>query len=159
MNLPALDVRLESELWRRLPEACAVARRAVAAAAAVIAFAKEDEIGVTLMDDTRIAELNRRWRHQDKPTNVLSFPAPPSPVVDAHRFLGDIVLAYETIEREARALRRTMDQHLAHLVLHGLLHLLGHDHESDERAEEMEELEARILATLGIADPHAVGAD
>jgi probable rRNA maturation factor len=86
---------------------------------------------------------------------VLSFPAPPSPTVTGPRFLGDIVLAFETIEREAQAQGISTEAHLAHLVVHGTLHLLGYDHETDEEATVMERLETRILAGLGIADPYA----
>jgi probable rRNA maturation factor len=114
------------------------------------------ELCVTLTDDAAIAKLNRRWREKAKATNVLSFPAPPPPAPDAPRFLGDIVLAFETIEREAREEDKTLGAHLAHLTVHGILHLLGHDHETDAEAEAMEGLETRILATLGIADPYAV---
>jgi probable rRNA maturation factor len=110
-----------------------------------------------LADDARIRELNRRWRGQDKPTNVLSFPAPEGPPDDA-RFLGDIVLAFETVEQEARAEGKPLEHHLAHLAVHGALHLLGYDHERDSDADAMEQRERLILARLGIPDPYASAA-
>ncbi len=111
--------------------------------------------------DTEVHTLNRDWRERDKPTNVLSFPmlereeledlAPNGPPA----MLGDIALAYETCAREAGEKGVTLEAHATHLIVHGLLHLAGHDHvESDEQAEAMERLEARILAKLGIADPY-----
>jgi len=111
--------------------------------------------------DAEVHTLNREWRERDKPTNVLSFPmlerealtalAPAGPPV----MLGDIALAYETCAREAADKGVGLEHHAAHLIVHGLLHLAGHDHvESDEQAEQMEALEAQILAKLGIADPY-----
>jgi probable rRNA maturation factor len=150
---------VESKLWEGVAKPKAIVKRSVAAAAAAIVFREADEICVTLTDDASIQALNRRWRHQDKPTNVLSFPAAPSPASDAPRFLGDIVLAFETIEREARAQGKTIDEHLAHLVVHGVLHLLGYDHAKRAQAQLMEGLETRILATIGVADPYAIHAD
>ena len=159
MSTPAVDILLESALWERVPRARAAVMRAVAAAAVGVSFSQSDEICITLTDDASILALNRRWRDKDAPTNVLSFPAPPHPVSEAPRFLGDIVLAFETIEREAKAQGKAIDAHVAHLVVHGLLHLLGHDHATDAEAQDMEGLEAAILATIGIADPYAMRAD
>ncbi len=159
MKAPALDIHVESELWERRPDAVAIVARAAAAVAAETAFRPDDEIGVLLVDDAAILALNARWRDQAKPTNVLSFPAPRSVAPGAPCFLGDIVLAFETIEREARAEGKTMDAHLAHLTVHGILHLRGHDHEAEAEAQAMERLETRILAALGIADPYAALAD
>jgi ssRNA-specific RNase YbeY (16S rRNA maturation enzyme) len=103
VKAPALDIHVESELWERRPDAAAIVARAAAAVAAETAFRPDDEIGVLLVDDAAILALNARWRDQAKPTNVLSFPAPRSVAPGAPCFLGDIVLAFETIEREARA--------------------------------------------------------
>jgi len=111
--------------------------------------------------DEEVHALNREWRERDKPTNVLSFPmlereeleglAPDGPPA----MLGDIALAYATCVREAEEKGVTLEAHVTHLIVHGLLHLAGHDHvESDEQAEAMEQLETRILAKLGIADPY-----
>lgn len=118
---------------------------------------------VLFTSDSEVHALNREWRERDKPTNVLSFPmldrvdlagleGDDGPPV----MLGDIALAYETCAREAAEKGVCLEDHAAHLIVHGLLHLAGHDHVvSDEQAEAMEALETRILAKLGIADPYA----
>lgn len=112
------------------------------------------EVSVVLTDDAEQRELNHQWRGFDKSTNVLSFPQiePFGPVAG---LLGDITLARETVEREAAEMGITFEAHFTHLVVHGFLHLLGYDHIEEEDAEEMEGLETKILATLGIADPYA----
>lgn len=112
-------------------------------------------IGVLIEDDAAIRELNRRWRGVDKPTNVLAFPTAAAPSI-APRHLGDIAISYETAIREAQAQARPFAHHLAHLTVHGFLHLLGYDHQSDAAAEEMEDLERKILARLGIPDPYGM---
>ena len=103
-----------------------------------------------------IRSINEKWRHIDKPTNVLSFPAlalvpgqQPGPV------LGDIVIAHETVQREAEEGQKEFEDHLSHLLVHGLLHLSGYDHQNDDEAEQMEELERKILKSIGISDPYA----
>ena len=118
--------------------------------------AASGEVSVVLTDDAAIRALNRHWRQIDKPTNVLSFPATrrgPMPN-GMPRLLGDIVIAYETIAREAAAEHKPLLHHLAHLAVHGFLHLVGYDHDSDEAADEMERLEAKILARLDVPDPY-----
>ena len=114
------------------------------------------EVSVVLSDDGEQRQLNKQWRGIDKSTNVLSFPqlAPFAPVVG---LVGDIILARETLEREAAEMGIAFKAHFTHLVVHGFLHLLGYDHVEDSEAERMESLETRILATLGIADPYADG--
>ena len=107
-----------------------------------------------LTDDAQIQELNRNWRGKDKPTNVLSFPAPEQPGATGPRHLGDIALAYETLVRESEEESKELAHHFAHLIVHGVLHLLGYDHEVEAEAEIMEGLEVKALATLGIADPY-----
>ncbi|MBX9777661.1 MAG: rRNA maturation RNase YbeY [Xanthobacteraceae bacterium] len=110
-------------------------------------------VTVVVDDDERVRALNKLWRGQDKPTNVLSFPSPdtqPGP----ERTLGDIAISYETAAREAEAEDKSFADHIAHLSVHGFLHLLGYDHESDADAEEMEGLEREILARIGVADPY-----
>ena len=114
------------------------------------------EIGTVFTDDARVKELNTIWRKKNAPTNVLSFAA--NDDMPRHQWsplLGDIVLAQEAIAREAVEQNKTFDNHLTHLIIHGFLHLLGHDHENDTDAETMESLETRVLAKLGIADPYA----
>lgn len=108
---------------------------------------------VALSDDDNVLALNSTYRGMNKPTNVLSFPAGSGPR-DGVIPLGDIVLAVETITREANEQGIPTAQHLQHLVVHGLLHLLGYDHEAEDEAEEMEALEIAVLATLGIPNPY-----
>jgi probable rRNA maturation factor len=154
---PSIDVVIESARWRRAPHAASVVRRAIVAATP--AQPRSTEVSVVLTSDRAIRTLNRRWRGRDKSTNVLSFPSPApvgkQPLRGAPRHLGDIVLAYETVVREARAEGKPLDHHIAHLALHGFLHLLGYDHESHGQAEAMERRERRILARLGVPDPYA----
>ena len=151
----ALDTVTEAGNWDGLPNAEALAQRAAEAAATVADGADEDlEVSVMLTDDESIRTLNRQWRGKDKPTNVLSFPAPEQPGLEGPRHLGDIALAYETLVREAEEESKPLADHFAHLVVHGVLHLLGYDHETDEEADVMEALEVKALAGLGIADPY-----
>ena len=116
------------------------------------------EVSLVLTNDAQVQELNRDYRAQDKPTNVLSFaaldadsPIPP----DGPILLGDVIIARETCLREADEENKKLLHHLSHLVVHGVLHLLGYDHNEDDEAEEMEELERSILAGLGVPDPYA----
>jgi probable rRNA maturation factor len=121
------------------------------------------EISIVLADDSTVQDLNREWRGKDKPTNVLSFAAldddeGPQVPVGAPLLLGDVILAFETCKREAEEQGKTLAHHTAHLLVHGVLHLLGWDHEEDEvEAAEMEALETRILAGFGIANPYQDG--
>jgi probable rRNA maturation factor len=110
------------------------------------------QVALVLTDDEEMRTLNRTWRGKDAPTNVLSFPAGDT---GATGFLGDVVLAHETTCLEAREQKLKLQDHVAHLVVHGVLHLLGFDHMTDEQAERMEELERAALAALGVADPYA----
>lgn len=115
------------------------------------------EVSLLFTDDATIQGINAEWRAKDKPTNVLSFPAfPLKPGMAPKPLLGDIVFAFETVAREASEEQKPFEKHLSHLVAHGLLHLFGYDHESDEDAEVMEALERKILARLAIPDPYAV---
>jgi len=112
------------------------------------------ELSLLFTDDAEIGSLNADWRGKPKPTNVLSFPAAAMPGMDEPP-LGDIAFGYETVRREADEAHLTLADHITHLLVHGLLHLLGHDHEVTTEAEAMERLEVAILARLGIADPYA----
>ena len=154
-----IDLDLRSPLWlEALPQAAAVAEAAARAALRGCgrAPAGPAELAIVLADDALLRELNRTWRGQDKPTNVLSFPAggeaPPAP--GAPLLLGDVVIACETLSAEAAAQQKPLADHLAHLVVHGVLHLMGFDHEKPEEAARMEPLETRILAGIGVPDPY-----
>ena len=169
-----VDVVVESPLWKARRSAKAVVRRAVAQAASMVSTTG-GELAIVLTDDSAIRALNRTWLRKDEPTNVLSFPAK-QPTREPHAalaskasgqrgdpivrtlgttgLLGDIVIAYETTEREARTEHKPFAHHLAHLAVHGFLHLAGYDHEADDEAEAMERLEAVILARLDVPDPY-----
>ena len=149
----ALSVEIDTgPAWARESEAETTVRNAIAAAARLATA--EGEVSVLLTDDEAVRDLNRRWRGIDKPTNVLSFPAAPGP--GPQTLLGDIVIAYETLARESEAQGTPFLHHLAHLTVHGFLHLVGYDHETDSQAESMEGLERDILATLAVPDPYRV---
>jgi len=141
---------LLDERWKILiPEWETLASHTIEKATEILSKDLEgQEVSVVLTNDTEIQKLNKAYRHQDKPTNVLSFPA------DIEGELGDIILAYETIEKEAKDAHITVHDHLTHLIIHGFLHLLGYDHETQEEAERMEALEIQILADLNVANPY-----
>jgi len=156
-----IEVAVEAEAWQTTvtdPIGLIRSTAAHALAEAAPPHLREAHVSVLLTDDARIRVLNREWRGKDKPTDVLSFPAydpdvplPPGMTPE----LGDIVVALETVARDALADGRTVDQHLRHMIVHGVLHLLGMDHETGEAdALEMEGMEARILAGFGVADPY-----
>ena len=152
-----VSVDVEDKAWQDLPGLEHLAEAAVIATLdATGCTARPVEVAVLFTDDASIAAINAEWRGKDTPTNVLSFPAPdhvPLPEGEL-RPLGDVVLAHGVITREAGEQGKTLRAHTAHLIVHGTLHLLGYDHENDAEAEEMEELEARILKGLGISDPY-----
>ena len=142
----SVNVVLLDPAWtKRLPGVERLVRKAARAAAGN----RSRSLTVALADDRRVRALNARDRKKDKPTNVLSYPS------GERDFLGDVVLARQTVWREARQQRKTPSDHVSHLVVHGTLHLRGYDHETGEAdAERMEALERRILKRLGIADPY-----
>ena len=152
-----IDVAVEAGAWPGEEALHALARRAVDAVFAETGQAAPEEAELSLLftDDAHIRVLNRDWRAKDRPTNVLSFPAfdvtPGDPVPP---MLGDVALAFETVRSEAELEDKPFDHHLMHLIVHGVLHLLGHDHEEDGEAEAMEALERAILARLAIPDPY-----
>lgn len=152
-----LDLVEASPVWKALPGTKKLARAGVDAAfvAAGLTAAPGAELAIVLSDDAGVRELNRTWRGKDAATNVLTFPAAEPEAVAQAPVLGDIVLAFETIEREARGEGKRPADHFVHLVVHGVLHLFGFDHETDAEAEAMEVIERRALAGLGIADPYA----
>lgn len=156
-----VDIAVEAEAWGEEARWRPLAEKVAAAVAGrdELIVPEEAELSLVLTDDARIRVLNRDWRGFDKPTNVLSFPAADADDDDPGPLLGDVIVAHETMAREAAAEGKSLDDHVAHLLVHGLLHLFGFDHETDEEAEEMEALETEILAGLGIADPYADGDD
>lgn len=143
----AVDILGASPLWKGREEALAKAL-----AAAATAEGSSGTVSLLLGDDAAIAALNKEFRGKDGPTNVLSFEPGPG---GEPGFLGDIALAAETIAAEAEFQGKSLDNHAAHIVVHGFLHLLGYDHVNEADAEKMETRERTILATLGIADPYA----
>jgi len=155
---PHIDIQMQSPLWKAQPLASQTIRAAVDAAAGELST-EGGEVSILLTDDSEIARLNRDWRGIDRPTNVLSFPASDygadqGEKLQGEKLLGDIVIAYETLERESRDESRDFLHHLAHLAVHGFLHLVGFDHETDAQAEEMEGLESRIMMRLNMPDPY-----
>ncbi len=143
-----VDILANSSLWRGHEE---LLSKALAVAAQ--AEGKSGTVSLLLGDDASIAELNQQFRGKAGPTNVLSFP--PAPGTNEPGFLGDIALAAETIVEQAQFQGKRFENHAAHLVVHGFLHLIGYDHEKSADAEAMEARERTILASLGIEDPYA----
>lgn len=158
----SLALALEAGEWGDEAEIEALAQTALEAAAGDLTrnqaqpFPPEPpEVSLVLADDAMMAGLNGEWRAQPKPTNVLSFPAfPLTPGGMPGPMLGDIILARETIEREAGDLGKPVEEHITHLIVHGFLHLFGYDHIQNEDAEKMEAIETRILASLNLSDPY-----
>ncbi|WP_408590008.1 rRNA maturation RNase YbeY [Novosphingobium sp.] len=152
-------------VWGTATDWEALANSAAEAVAAVVPEMAHDNLLVSLVmaDDEEVHALNKQWRAKDKPTNVLSFPMLAredvllaAANVAAPGMLGDLILAHGVCSREAADKGITVEHHTAHLVIHGLLHLAGYDHETGEAdAEEMEQLERKALALMGIADPYA----
>jgi probable rRNA maturation factor len=142
-----VEIVVEAGGWTKAHEDI-VARAALTA----LDGREEATLAVLLTDDAAIQALNRRFRGKDKPTNVLSFPA--ASIAGNQGLLGDIAIAFETLANEAAADGKSFEAHLSHLAVHGVLHLLGEDHETPEEAERMEERERFVLARLGIADPY-----
>lgn len=156
MNDPglAIDMAVECPEWGRLPNLNALVGECVEA---VLDRTGEDldegaELSLLFCDDARIRVLNRDFRGKDKATNVLSFPGPEE--AGGSQLLGDIALAFETIDREAREQGKSLEQHCRHMIVHGFLHLLGYDHEDSAEAEAMEATEIQILDAMGVANPY-----
>jgi probable rRNA maturation factor len=152
-NLPEIELSVEAGAWNATEDEATVTRAIVEASQELPHDIAGAELSIVLTDDASIRKINAQWRKKDAPTNVLSFPAAHMP--GAPRMLGDIIIAYETTAREAKDEGKPFAHHLGHLAVHGFLHLLGYDHESDEQAEEMERLEREILERLGVPDPYA----
>ena len=157
-----IQISIEDTGWPAEDVLHALAERVLGAA---VTYLREEEkqpfpkmppeVSLVFTDDASIQDINAEWRGKDKPTNVLSFPAfPVQPGKVPGPMLGDIIIARETVAREAVELEKSFDDHLTHLMVHGFLHLFGYDHNNDTEAEIMEGLETRILAKLGLSDPY-----
>ena len=162
MTLLDIQISVEEGGWPSEDELQPLAERVLEAAAGHLKkHAKQKfpkmatELSLVFTDDESIRAINAEWRQKDKATNVLSFPAfPITPGKMPGPMLGDIIIARETVEREAAELEKPFDDHLTHLMVHGFLHLFGYDHMNNAEAEIMEGLETRILADLGLSDPY-----
>ena len=151
-----IDFSTEDDAWLALPEREVLVRLAVGAVFEVLnAPEPPSELSVVFTSDEAVAELNRVWRGKAGPTNVLSFPAAFGGAGQGPATLGDIVLAAGVVRAEAEAQGKPLANHTVHLIIHGILHLLGHDHAEDATAEAMERLEAEAMARLGLPDPYA----
>ena len=159
-----LDVEVvrRGDDWDRVSDATLALAAKAAFENVPARHAQDYEVAIALVGDDEVRELNRTWRGQDKPTNVLSFPAGDDSAVPAQGEasgtplpLGDVILGFQTVAREAKEQDITLGDHACHLTVHGVLHLLGFDHDTPAQAEEMEGLERRVLAELGIDDPYA----
>jgi probable rRNA maturation factor len=149
----AIDIIVTSPCWEQaaLDELTqSTVRECVALSAAKLA--RDCELSVNFTDDATIRELNAQWRGIDTPTNVLSFETPGP--LGKRLSLGDIVIARETVAREAEEQGKSFDAHLTHLIIHGFLHLIGYDHQTPREADAMEALERRIATSLGLSDPY-----
>lgn len=144
------DISISDKKWLNLVENTeAVIMAAVSSVRDESGEPQPGELSIALVSDTDIQELNHTYRDKDKPTNVLSFPAiGPAPI------MGDIIIARETVIREAQEKQISVKDHLQHMVIHGYLHLSGYDHETESDAQIMESLEIRALARLGVANPY-----
>lgn len=160
MNRPRVAIVVKAGDWPEKKALAAIARRAVKAAADELSAGKPSlnsrgsaqpgtELSVVFTDDSGIRALNARYRGKDRATNVLSFPQ------SGGALLGDVILAAETVRGEAVLADKPLEDHMAHLIIHGFLHLLGYHHGEDAEAEKMEQLERLALGRLGIADPYA----
>jgi probable rRNA maturation factor len=152
----------ELDAWEAMAEQSVEAALHEAGHSALLKAQVPIELYIGLVSNSEVQALNKKWRGNDAPTNVLSFEAEPGAWHDLGAptrpmLLGDIILAYETIAGEAQQQAKTLQDHTAHLIVHGVLHLLGYDHQDEAEADAMEGLERRALARLGIADPYANG--
>ncbi|MBT5780646.1 MAG: rRNA maturation RNase YbeY [Rhodospirillaceae bacterium] len=151
-----IGITIRHTAWRTaLPEARRVTRKAALAALALASEPPANELAIVLADDALVRALNKDYRGIDKATNVLAFRYADGETAPAPgEALGDVVVALETARREAETAGRSLHEHLSHLVIHGVLHLLGYDHANDPDAETMENLEIQALAGIGITNPY-----
>ncbi len=152
MSSVILDLQIASESQTGLPEEALFQRWLEAV---LPQFQAESEVTIRIVDQAESQELNLTYRGKDKPTNVLSFPFEAPPEIELS-LLGDLIICRQVVETEAVEQQKTAEEHWAHMVIHGCLHLLGYDHIEDDEAEEMEALETEILAQLGYSDPYLI---
>ena len=152
LNDIEIDISIRDTRWDAVADLQVLAQRALAAARVQYCPRPFSEISLLFTDNAQIQDLNSQYRGQNKPTNVLSFPTEAVPAIPA---LGDVVLAFETIEAEALRGGILLEHHITHLLIHGYLHLQGLDHEDEGEAVPMQALEIKALAGLGIANPYA----
>lgn len=157
MALPHLDVNVEAGDWHDIDRFTSLSRKAVdsTCALAELKMHPETEMGILLTDDANIKLLNQEHRGKASPTNVLSFPICDADTQTKGPLLGDVVLAFETLEAEAQTQKKSLDEHFSHLIIHGILHLFGYDHQIEDDANEMEALEISVMRHLGYPDPYA----
>lgn len=148
MKHPSIDITIAGGDWPPLKKLITQAAVKTLKASGVLKKNKNTELSIVLADDAFIKKLNRRYRNINKPTNVLSFPQ------SGVHALGDVVLAYETVRREAKEQGKPFRHHAMHLIIHGILHLIGHDHKKRGAARKMESLEVRILKSFGVQNPY-----
>ena len=146
-----IDITTQSDSWG---DCLPLIDLAVLTISDFVERARKGELSILLTDDAHIRTLNRDYRGKDKATNVLSFPVPPPAPL-----LGDIVLAYETVRKEAQEKHICLEDHLTHLIIHGWLHLQGYDHQTEAEARKMESLEILALSRLGIDNPYRLDMD
>ena len=151
----SIEIQFGDPRWRKVRGLSARVTDAATRALKAAKAPRNASLTVLLTGDAQVKALNHDFRGKDKPTNVLSFPAPPTADDD---YLGDVAMAYGITEKEARAGKKRLIDHTTHLVIHGVLHLLGFDHVTPRKAHVMEPMETKILAQLGIADPYAEAA-
>ncbi len=158
-DVSVIDIRISCPAWHCIPDIETLCRNTIQAVLQSEQSPMECAVSLLLADDLFIAGLNQQYRGQKKPTNVLSFPARDKHLCihSPDQCLGDVVLARETVFGEAREQGKKPEDHMCHLIVHGVLHLLGQDHETEDAAERMENTECRILKSLGIDDPYRTG--
>lgn len=148
MSKHQIEIIISNKNWKKkIPEAEKICQESCVSALKYEKIKGAKEVSILLADDKKLQELNHDFRGKDKPTNVLSFPGD-------GEMLGDIAISLDTLLKEAKSQNKTPENHLSHLVVHATLHLLGHDHEDDEEAEEMEKKEITILLNMGIKNPY-----
>lgn len=158
---PHIDLAIHTDNWEKAgaPEKLLreLSEKAILASAttAKLYWPETAELSIVFTDDAEMTQINGEWRKLEKPTNVLSFPGDDIQIGEpSGQMIGDIIFAFETVEREANEQNKPFENHLTHLMVHGFLHLFGYDHIEDGEAEVMESLETKILATLKISDPY-----